>query len=163
LKRQPERVESLDAMLREDQRRRRFGEDARCSACGYPDSEAFQPDGTGALCRDCALLRAGKTALEKHHPLGKANDKETVPMLANIHAAMTEAQRDWPEELQRNVWHDPVLIIAAVVQTITDFAAWIVRRGRQIVDWLLRLRAWLVKQFGLRWWEHAGLPGLWAA
>jgi hypothetical protein len=161
MRRQPERVEALDAMLRQDQRRRRFGEGARCSKCGYPDSEAFQLEGQAVLCYECACLAQGKSPVEQHHILGRANSKETVPMPGNIHRWMSERQGDWAEELQRNVWRDPVLTIASVILAITDFAAWVARHGEQLSDWLLQLRAWLVAQYGSRWWERAGLPGLW--
>src|SRR5262249_1124547 len=132
MKRRPERVESLDAVLREDQRRRRFGEDARCSECGYPDSEAFQLEGQTVLCYECACLREGKSPIEQHHVLGRANSEETVPMPGNIHRWLSELLRDWPEELLRNVWRDPLLTIAAVIRAITGFAAWIARHGERL-------------------------------
>jgi hypothetical protein len=156
-------VEALDAMLRDDSRSRRMGEDAHCSQCGYPDADALQRQGHTCLCYECARLGEGQSPIEGHHVLGKANSEETVPMPGNIHRWLSERQRDWPEELRHNVWHDPLLTIAGALRAITHFAAWIMRHGERLSDWLIQLRAWLVAQYGTRWWEAAGLPGLWRA
>jgi hypothetical protein len=162
MKNRVQRVESLDRMLRADARRGRLGEGVCCSGCGYADTEALQPDSAGAVCYECARLREGQSAVERHHVLGKANSEETVLMPGNLHRWLSDQQRDWPEELQRNDWRDPLLTIAAVIRAITDFAVWIARHGEQFADWLLQLRSWLVQNFGPRWWEQAQLPGLWA-
>jgi hypothetical protein len=84
-------------------------------------------------------------------------------MPGNVHRFLNDQFIDWPDELRRNVWHDPLLIIAAVLRAITNFAAWIARHGEQLSDWLILLRRGLVAQFDTRWWEGLGLPELWTA
>jgi hypothetical protein len=97
----------------------------------------------------------GKSTMDDYHPLARANSDLTIPMPANEHAELSEAQRDWPEGTLRNPTGCPLLAGAAgirgtidlIVQAIKSFLLW-------IANMLERLSVYLAEKLGPNWWAN---------
>src|SRR5262249_23611375 len=104
MKRQTEHVEALDALLREDARRQRLGDDPHCALCrrgptSYGDCTApFQRRGTTICCYECRAEQDGRPPIEYHHPLGRELSPAAVPLPGNVHRCESERMRDWPAD-----------------------------------------------------------------
>lgn len=62
-----------------------------CQDCGTDWPSALENTRYGVLCRQCRLKRAGRSTWERHHVFGRA-ETLTIPLPANVHAAITEAE-----------------------------------------------------------------------
>ena len=144
---------TMSSPLRREMRRK----DADpCAMCGEPDAAAMTRHG---VCYACHRAAIGKPEVEAHHPTGRKNGPETIPVPANLHRALSASQAIWPSGLKTNPARDPLITVAQVVRAVADFAAWLAWRGERISDWLLALALWLVARLGDRWWTE--LAPLW--
>lgn len=144
--------------IRSAKRREKFGPDARCSRCGYADQSGLE---TMTLCYECAKFVRGGSPVEGHHPLGVSNDPSTIGVPANPHRSISNQMLDWEDELQRGDPADPLLVIARLLRSIKDAAQWFVDRVDDLVHFLLRLRQWLIENYGAQWWSALRLGPLW--
>jgi hypothetical protein len=143
-------------------RTRRLGPHPAC-ACGWADPVALQRDGETITCYECACARDGRVTVEAHHVWGKANDPTTVGIPGNIHRLLSEAQREWPEQIRYNAARDPLLWIAGGALSQHDCLALTLRFLPAIVRWLISLVDALRDRHGDRWWEELGVGTPWAA
>lgn len=75
--------------VRRARRQQRLGSEASCAFCGVPDQESLRSVDDPKL-RD----RIRQRLLERHHPLGSAQDPElTITLCRNCHALATESLR----------------------------------------------------------------------
>src|SRR5450432_3427132 len=88
-----------DDPIRRFQRRsiaaRRIGE--RTCSCGENRPEALITGSRPTICSACRRKQLGHTTFDNHHPAGSANHPATVPVPANDHQTLTDAQYDWPK------------------------------------------------------------------
>jgi hypothetical protein len=152
-------ADSLGREIRNGRRRQELGPDLRCRLCGFDD--ALQCSAKGLICYECASAEAGRITVERQHPLGRKIDAGTIGMPGNLHRVVDDLKYDWPESVRKNVHHDPLLWIAALLLSAADFAEFIVQRARRIADWLVLLREVLRDEHGEQWREALGLPRLW--
>ncbi|MDP9354988.1 MAG: hypothetical protein M3R02_06835 [Chloroflexota bacterium] len=157
-----------DALTREGNKRDRLGQYARCTGCGEADPRCLQgPRGTGSgdeerpvLCAECRLAVEGKSRTERHHPAGRANDPIAVPIPANDHAVLSDAQHDWPMATLRNPDGSPLLAAAAALRGWLDVLRLVVERT---VGWIPAFLEWLDavlrSQVAERWWETFSWEG----
>lgn len=145
-------------------RERMLGPDARCRLCGFADVTALQRDAEGIICYECASAVAGRTTVEAHHPLGRANDPATtIGTPGNFHRLLDAKKAAWPEEVRKNSMHDPLILTVQVTLAVRDFASVVAVYAQAIADWLLQLHAALYEQYGATWQAVLGLPPLWGA
>ncbi|MGB6973820.1 MAG: hypothetical protein WBD67_03960 [Terracidiphilus sp.] len=90
---------------------------------------------------------------DKHHPAGKANHLLTIPIPANDHADLSEAQRSWPKTTLENSDRSPLLAASACIRGLVD----IIRKLMdQLLLWIAQflelLDEFLRAQFGPKWW-----------
>jgi len=92
---------------------------------------------------------------DRHHPAGAANAPcVTVDIPVNDHRAiLNDRQQDWLPGVLDNPDGDPLLRAAAHVLGFSDTILYLVKG---LLVWipnlLVRLAAFLRKQFGPRWW-----------
>lgn len=154
--------EQLDRIATQSARKRALGDDARCDECGFTDHAALQRDGDGITCYECASAADGRATVEMHHPIGRANDPDTTMGLpGNFHRMMDAAKASWPDAVRHNMTRDPLLLIAAVLLSVRDFANVMTYYTQFAVDWLLRFQAELIGQYGHAWVSAFALPSLW--
>ncbi len=144
--------------IRSTNRREKLGPDAECVRCGYTDPAALQ---FVILCYECLAFVQGRSTVEDHHVLGQANDPSTIGVPANPHRSLSDRMQDWEDELLRGDPADPLLWIARLLRSIKDAAEWIMDRLDDVVHFLLRLRQWLLENYGPQWWNRLGLGPLW--
>lgn len=136
---------------RHARRARALAPDARC-ACGETDPRCLTVSGDGVQCYACQAHAAGKAATERHHPAGRHNLRETVPMPNNEHRILSDMQQDWPTTTLRNPHRSPLLQAAAVIRGWRDVLILIVERTiGWVPPFLEALDAWLSVQLGDRW------------
>ena len=104
------------------------------------------------VCRDDLALLQGLSGLEEHHPEGRANSPETVPLPVSIHAPLTANQAKWVEAL-RIPSRDPVLGIARRTQAMRAFAEWFLKATRRDVPWLTAFALDQQDAHGPNWWK----------
>jgi hypothetical protein len=127
-----------------------------CSNCGYsPGSASLCIYRDQRICYSCLLQLQGKPNYERHHVLGR-DYPDTIPLWANLHRDITATQQKWPEVLRHP--DNPLLITAAIMRSVGDFAAWLAQHCERISDWLIGL--WrLLEEHQPGWQEQ--LPPLW--
>lgn len=143
--------------IRSAKRRETLGADARCSRCGYADQSALQ---TMFLCYECAKFVRGESPVEDHHVLGESNDPSTIGVPGNPHRNISNQMQDWEPDLRWGDPADPLLWIARLLRSIKDAAQWFVDRVDDLVHFLLRLKQWLIENYGVQWWNELGLGPL---
>jgi hypothetical protein len=111
--------ESLGNTARRARRRLRLGAADHC-ACGEDDPVVLRRTQNGTECAECQALRRTGHARELHHPAGHANSGVVVPLGANTHARLTDAQHDWPPDTLRNPRQHPARRLAAILRAAID-------------------------------------------
>jgi hypothetical protein len=139
---------ALDALLRQEGRRQRLGDDAKCDLC-HRAPEAALRQRRITVCAECAARMDHRSPIEDHHPLGRHLSSETVRSPTNLHAGQSERQRAWPRVLSTE--NDPLILLAAALRAIGDFCAWVTHHAEEWSDFLLRLRDALITRFGAAW------------
>jgi hypothetical protein len=109
------------------------------------------------LCYEHLLIQQGKATIEAHHPVGKANDPNTVGVAGNLHRALTDSQEDWPKEVRRNPHRNPLWWVAAIFYSLHDYLRWLMQRCHAIGDILVKAGHWAEQQGGPQWWVAAGI------
>jgi hypothetical protein len=155
--------DAIDKAAREAARMTRLGPEPRCGRCGWADPRALQREGNEVVCYECASARRGRPTVEEHHLVGRGNDPATAGTPGNLHRALEEAKRGWPEAVRRNAERDPALWLAAGAFSLRDQLEEWLKLFKAVAEWLVVLSAALRERFGPRWWEALGLPPLWGA
>lgn len=150
--------------VRTTKRGRRLGPDAACDHCGWTDTTALTKTSDGQIrCYECRSSEQGRSVIEAHHHLGRANDRATIPVPGNLHRDLSERQRDWPDRVRSNPQRDPLLWLAAAFLGLRDHLAWWTSWLERIAQWLVQLAETLRTREGERWWDAMSLPPLWQA
>jgi hypothetical protein len=103
------------------------------------------------LCADCHNQVQGKPTFEHHHFAGRKNDNFSIPIPANQHAILSDAQYDWPWETLSNPDRDPLREFAAWFRGIHDL---LIHLAEWLLNWATRLEAlskFLVNIIGANW------------
>lgn len=156
-------MDPSDRMARHDRKRETLGQYAECAVCRRETDirtlrKARLDDPNGApltvvLCASCQIQLQGKRPTEKHHMSGKANDAFTIPIPANDHAVLTDAQQDWPRATWRNPDGSPLLVAAATFRGWLDVLQLMIDRTIGWIPELLEsLDSWLRTTNGKQWW-----------
>ena len=156
-------------------RRRLLGDDAACVTCGCTDIVALHRDRSGMiLCYECTSLHAGRSTIERHHPIGRVLD-ETIEVGGNLHRVLSDAQTEWPAPVRNNPTRDPLAIIAAALLAVSDVARvapategtavrrcldWLADHAHRFAAWLVLLAKTLRQGLGDEWWHVLELPDL---
>src|SRR5215207_10054283 len=111
---------AINRAARTTARTSRLGMNARCHQCGWTDPMALTRGEIGILCYECLAIAQGRTPVEAHHVLGRANDATTIPVPGNLHRHLSEQQRDWPDDLRNHPYRDPLLWIATALLSLQD-------------------------------------------
>ena len=138
---------------------RRLGDKRRCVQCGERRAAALITDSEPRICARCQRRQKGKSTMDRHHPAGRANHPLTVPVPVNDHRAeLTEAQYGWPIATLENPDGDPLRRASACIRGFVDTVIYQMREMLLwIADFLEKLSAYLVRQFGRRWWRKTVL------
>jgi len=137
---------------------RRVGIGAHC-ACGETKPQALITGSDPITCKRCMRIRKAKSAIDRHHVAGKANDPITIKIPTNDHiAVLTEDQHDWPEQTRENPDGDPALRGAACVRGIRGTLHYLIDA---VVLWVAAflegLSAYLTDTRGRFWWRDTPL------
>lgn len=145
---------------RREQRLRALGtRNPRCAVAGCDEDDPFALTGVhpDIVCREHLADVQGRCWIEQHHPAGRHNDPDTVPIPSNDHGVLSEHQALWPRETLRNPDQSPLLRIAAAIRAWLDILRLIIDRT---VGWipaaLEALDEVLRDRHGPRWWETLG-------
>ena len=103
-----------------------------CILCGYSDTLYHV-----SMCPECFNRLTGKPDTEGHHVLGREYPADVVTLPANLHRFITQQQSKWPASVKNPT--DPLLVIAAILRAIGDFAAWVAKYAERLSDWLIAL------------------------
>jgi hypothetical protein len=137
---------------RRDIAARRIGIGNACE-CGENRPFALIAQSNPMICKECMQRKKGHRTIDLHHPPGRANDSTTLPIGANDHAALSEAQRAWPEQTLENPDGSPLLAIASRIRSHSDLVEYLTQnpllRSAPFVE---DLDAILTAQFGRKWW-----------
>jgi hypothetical protein len=156
--------EAINRTTRATQRARALGPDARCWHCGSTAQASLRLKryNRKIWCYECLAAHQGKTTVEQHHLLGKANDPvTTVGVPGNLHRALSDAQHDWPNDVRYNTERDPLLWLAALCRSLRDIGHCVVGWLEQIAQFLEELSKTLKETHGVHWWEPLGVGPLW--
>jgi hypothetical protein len=80
------------------------------------------------ICCGCHATRKGLPLIEKHHPLGDANDPATVPLRRSTHRFFTDRQNDWPPGVLDNLSRSPQVRAVALRCALVDLTAFFADR-----------------------------------
>lgn len=131
--------EPLGRASRRARRSIRLGQTDRC-ACGEDDPVLLRRTQHGIECADCQARRGTGHPTELHHPAGRANSSLVVPISANTHARLTDAQHDWPRDTLRNPRQRPARRLAAILRAGIDalrvVAEPLSAELEELIDWL---------------------------
>lgn len=131
---------------------RRVGIGAEC-ACGENRPIALIADSQPIICAECERRKRGLTIYDEHHVGGKANDPLTIPIPANDHRELSEAQYDWPKATRENPDRSPLLSISGCIRGVCDLIVMLVKKLLLwIPEYLEKLDAFLTSYFGSKWW-----------
>jgi hypothetical protein len=128
----------------------------RCSVPGCTETDPFALSGAdpNIICQEHVADQLGKSWTQDHHPSGRQNSSETVPVPANDHAPVSEMQTLWPRETLRNPTGSPLLRAAAAIRGWLDIMHLLIDRTIQWVPPALEeLDRLLVERDGPGWWE----------
>lgn len=151
--------ESPDGALRQEATYRRLGtRDPACRTCGETDWRALTGTDPDILCYICDKARRGQAPLEQHHVAGQHNSGVTVPVDANVHRILSDAQRDWPRTTLTNPTQSPLIQAAAALR---GFMEWVRTLMDRVLGWippfLEQVDHWLTAQHGAEWWTQLPL------
>lgn len=131
---------------------RRIGIGRACK-CGVAKPFALIAAPKAVTCIECYRRERGYSMYDKHHPAGRANHRLTIPIPANDHADLSEAQRSWPKTTLENSDRSPLLAAAACIRGLVDIVRYLMD---QLLLWIAQflemLDAFLRSQFGPKWW-----------
>lgn len=155
-----DRIETLPARdpigtyFRESRAARRVGVDAQCTHCGEARPEALIAHTNPKICAACDRKIKGQATLDHHHAFGQNNNPATVPVPVNDHRAeLSVAQHRWPKETRENPDGSPLLAASACVRGFIDTMTYLIKKGLLwIAEALECIEAYLVEQWGRRWW-----------
>jgi hypothetical protein len=138
---------------------RRQADQPRCVECGEDRPAALVAKSKPRRCAKCLRRRHGKSTLDRHHPPGRANHPLTIPVPVNDHRTeLSEAQYDWSVATLDNPDRDPLLRGAACIRGFVDT---LIYAARELLLWIAefleKLSAYLVEQFGRAWWRKTPL------
>ncbi len=128
----------LNRAVRHVRKRNRLGSRAVCELCGEHDIRVLFRKGKIIMCADCHLERQGKAPFENHHPAGRNNDDFNIPISANVHAILSDAQYDWPRETLSNPNQDFLREIAAWFRGIHDL---LIHLAEMLLNWAILVKA----------------------
>lgn len=111
--------ESLGRAVRRARRQLRLGDGSHCE-CGQGNPVLLRRTPAGIECADCQARRRTGHNTERHHPAGRANSEFAVPINADTHALLTDAQHDWPRDTLRNPRQHPARRLAAIIRAGID-------------------------------------------
>jgi hypothetical protein len=105
----------------------------------------------------------GRSPIEDHHVLGRANDPITIPVPGNLHRQLSDRQRDWPRELRRHSHRDPLIWMATALLSHQEMLA----LSLALLDWLIpalpTIAAALRETYGEEWWIALELSTPWTS
>lgn len=131
-----------------------LGNQRQCGSCGETRVFALDRNTNPRLCFECRRAMAGKSTIDKHHAMGKANSDTTMSIRTNDHAELTEAQRDWPPNTLRNPMGCPLLAGAAGIRATTDLIVYAIEAFLLwVADMLEQLSIYLAEKLGPDWWS----------
>jgi hypothetical protein len=153
VKKKPAR-DPIAAFERENRAARRVGQGNQCHLCDERRSLALIPSSKPTICANCQRVKLGRSALDNHHPAGKANDPTTIPIPTNDHRAdLSPKQYEWPQETWTNPSGSPVLRGAASIRGYIETSDYLVASLLiPMAEMLEALDAFLKKRFGPKWW-----------
>lgn len=142
--------------LLEEQLRKLGTRSPVCAVDGCDQTNPFALTGTHPriLCYEHQAELNNRPWLEAHHPMGRANDPETLLLPGNDHRVLSARQRQWPQETLRNPDGSPLLKAAAALRGWLD-VLWLIITVTLgwVPDLLEQLDAWLRAVLGDRWWD----------
>ncbi len=144
--------ESLGRTLRHTKKANRMGHDPKCEGCGEADIRALQQVRGRILCADCRLEEKGRSPFERHHPAGRRNDRFSISIPANDHAALGDAQNDWPKEVLMKDTKDILKVLTAWLLGIDDMLVHLSNKSKPWSKDLLDIRSYLEMRLGENWW-----------
>jgi hypothetical protein len=153
-----------DAEDRAEDAYERFGtRTPHCSMPGCPVTDWRQLTGDDPehlFCYEHLAELQGRSPVECQHLIGHHNDEQLcMPFLGNLHRAMDDGKKDWPQKTLLNPEGSPALKAAACVRAACDWAQVIVGC---LMTWVALFLEWLdtrlTELHGRRWWEAIGLP-----
>ena len=131
---------------------RRVGVGKACE-CGEDRPFSLRSGSDPMTCVECMRREKGHRTIDFHHADGRANDSTTLPIGANDHADLSEAQRAWPEQTLENPDGSPLLAIAARIRSHSDLVEYLMQKPLlRSAPFVEDLDAILTAQFGRKWW-----------
>lgn len=131
---------------------RRVGIGSAC-ACGEMRPFSLIGGSKPVICHECKRLKKCCRTFDYHHVAGKANDPTTIPIGANDHTDLTEAQRAWPKSTLENPDGSPLLAIAARNRGNSDLIDHLMKKPLfRSAPFIEALDAFLASRFGRKWW-----------
>jgi hypothetical protein len=88
--------------------------------CGETDPVALRELDGAAICAHCLAVAQGRSPIERHHVLGRANGPTTVAIDVNEHDRLSDRQRDWPTDTLRNLRRSAHRRRAAMLRAAID-------------------------------------------
>jgi hypothetical protein len=146
------------ACRRKSTRQRVVGLTAQCK-CGESRPEALIPDRDPVVCMDCDRRNHGISDRDDHHIAGAANDRTTISVPVNDHAAeLTAPQRDWPKQTLQNPDRSPLLSAAGHIRGFVDTLVYLINKFLLWIAKLLEfLDTMLQERWGPRYWKDTKL------
>lgn len=132
---------------------RRIGQNQQC-ACGEQRPEALIAGSDPMICAACERIKTGQQIADDHHPAGRANSPETIPIFVNDHRAiLSVAQYEWPPETLRNLNANPLLRASACIRGFADTLFYLIEKFvLWIPEFLEKLNSFLTEKLGPQWW-----------
>ena len=129
----------------------RLGADASCEVCGERDVRVLRKVGARVLCANCHKKLQGQRPFEQHHIAGRKNSDATIPLPANLHSILSDAQYDWPSITLRNPSGNQFIRIAAWFRGIHDLLAQLTVMLQTRAEWFEVFSAVLENNTGSNW------------
>lgn len=146
------RRDPIAAAKRKSVAARRVGIGNEC-VCGENRPIALIAGSQPTICAECDRRKKGLKIDDGHHVAGKANHPLIIPIPANDHKELSEAQYDWPKATRENPDGSPVLSIAGSIRGFCDTIVYLVKKLLLwIPEYLEKLDAFLASYFGPKWW-----------
>ena len=151
----------VSAAARLERAYRRLGtREPCCRACGERRPLVLTGTHPEILCYRCCKLEKGQSVIEHHHPAGQHNSAVTMPVDANVHRLLSDAQEDWPVLTLRNPTKSPLLCTAASLRGLADVQQILVANLlAQLPETLEVLDAVMTARDGPAWWMRTTAGG----
>lgn len=152
---------TVSAAARVERAYRRLGtREPRCRACGERRPLVLTGTHPEIRCYRCRKLEKAQSPIEHHHPAGQHNSTVTMPVDANVHRLLSDAQEDWPVLTLRNPTKSPLLRTAASLRGLADVHQILVANLlAQLPETLESLDALMTAAYGPGWWMRAPAGG----